>query len=97
MACKAIGCEISFQPDLKDDALVEAIGKQSPDVLVVRGTKVTEPMLAAGSDQAGRARRRRLQHHRRRRRFAARHLRFKLSRQKFDRRRRAGVCVDSRA
>jgi len=45
---EAIGCEISFQPDLKDDALVEAIGKEKPDVLVVRGTKVTEPMLAAG-------------------------------------------------
>src|SRR5438552_6422216 len=45
---QAIGCEVSFQPDLKDDALVEAIGKEKPDVLVVRGTKVTEPMLAAG-------------------------------------------------
>src|SRR5882672_984411 len=45
---QAIGCEISFQPDLKDDALVAAITEQQPDVLVVRGTKVTEPMLAAG-------------------------------------------------
>src|ERR1700675_929934 len=45
---QALGCEISFQPDLKDEALVEAIGTQKPDVLVVRGTKVTEPMLAAG-------------------------------------------------
>jgi D-3-phosphoglycerate dehydrogenase len=45
---KAIGCDVSFQPDLKDDALVEAIGKENPDVLVVRSTKVTEPMLAAG-------------------------------------------------
>jgi D-3-phosphoglycerate dehydrogenase len=45
---QAIGCEISFQPDLKDDALVAAIAKEQPDVLVVRGTKVTEPMLAAG-------------------------------------------------
>jgi D-3-phosphoglycerate dehydrogenase len=45
---QAIGCEISFQPDLKDDALVEAIATQKPDVLVVRGTKVTEQMLAAG-------------------------------------------------
>src|SRR5213596_4407061 len=45
---QALGCEISFQPDLKDDALVEAISKEQPDVLVVRGTKVTEPMLAAG-------------------------------------------------
>src|SRR6266446_8120021 len=45
---QAIGCEISFQPDLKDDALVEAIGTAKPDVLVVRGTKVTDAMLAAG-------------------------------------------------
>ncbi len=45
---QALGCEISFQPDLKDDALVEAIRKEAPDVLVVRGTKVTEPMLDAG-------------------------------------------------
>ena len=45
---RSIGCEISFQPDLKDDALVEVIAKQKPDVLIVRGTKVTEPMLEAG-------------------------------------------------
>jgi D-3-phosphoglycerate dehydrogenase len=45
---QAIGCDVSFQPDLKDDALTEAIRQQTPDVLVVRGTKVTEPMLAAG-------------------------------------------------
>src|SRR5438874_11574406 len=45
---QALGCDISFQPDLKDDALVEAIAKEQPDVLIVRGTKVTEPMLAAG-------------------------------------------------
>ncbi len=45
----ALGCEVSFQPDLKDEALVEAIAKHAPDVLVVRGTKVSEKMLAAGS------------------------------------------------
>src|SRR6267143_1397724 len=45
---QAIGCEVSSQPDLKDDALVTAIADLWPDVLVVRGTKVTEPMLAAG-------------------------------------------------
>src|SRR5215216_1539941 len=45
---QALGCEISYQPDLKDEALVEAIRKEAPDVLVVRGTKVTEPMLDAG-------------------------------------------------
>ncbi|HEX6718863.1 MAG TPA: phosphoglycerate dehydrogenase [Pyrinomonadaceae bacterium] len=45
---QALGCEISYQPDLKDDALIDAIRKEVPDVLVVRGTKVTEPMLEAG-------------------------------------------------
>lgn len=45
---KALGCDVSFQPELKDDALVDAIRAENPDVLVVRGTKVTEPMLAAG-------------------------------------------------
>src|SRR5437660_1667576 len=44
---QALGADISFQPDLKDAALVEAIAQQQPDVLVVRGTKVTEAMLAA--------------------------------------------------
>src|SRR5258705_7550653 len=43
-----IGCEVSFQPDLKGDALVAAIAEHKPDVLVGRGTKVTEAMLAAG-------------------------------------------------
>ena len=45
---QSLGCEISYQPDLKDDAFVEAIRKEAPDVLVVRGTRVTEPMLEAG-------------------------------------------------
>src|SRR3954452_19391305 len=45
---QSLGCDISFQPDLKDDALVDAIANEQPDVLVVRGTKVTESMLAAG-------------------------------------------------
>lgn len=45
---QSIGCDVSYQPDLKDEALTEAIGQEVPDVLVVRGTKVNEPMLAAG-------------------------------------------------
>src|SRR5215467_12263276 len=45
---EALGCEVTFQPDLKDETLVDAIATEKPDVLVVRGTKVTEPMLAAG-------------------------------------------------
>ena len=43
-----LGCEVSYQPDAKDDSLVAAISNHTPDVLVVRGTKVTEPMLDAG-------------------------------------------------
>ncbi len=45
----AAGCEFSYQPDVKDEALVEAIRSYGPDVLVVRSTKVTEPMLDAGA------------------------------------------------
>jgi len=45
----AIGCDVTFQPDLKDEALVEAIRTLKPDVLVVRSTKVMEAALAAGS------------------------------------------------
>jgi D-3-phosphoglycerate dehydrogenase len=45
---EALGCEVSYQPDLKDETLVNAIGSEAPDVLVVRGTKITEAMLAAG-------------------------------------------------
>lgn len=43
-----IGCEVNYQPDLKDDALRLGVEQVKPDVLVVRGTKVTEPMFAAG-------------------------------------------------
>lgn len=46
---RAAGCEVSFQPDLKDDALVDAIRQEEPDVLVVRGTKVSEAALDAGA------------------------------------------------
>jgi len=45
---KEIGCEVVYSPDLKDDSLVEAIRESHDDVLVVRSTRVTEGMLAAG-------------------------------------------------
>ena len=45
---RAAGCDVVYDPDLKDDALTEAVGRTSADVLVVRGTKVTAPMLDAG-------------------------------------------------
>ncbi len=46
---RTIGCEVSYQPDLKDAALVAAIGADEPDALVVRSTKVTEEMMDAGA------------------------------------------------
>jgi len=46
---EAMGCDVSYQPDLKDEALVSAIRELSPDIIVVRSTKVTETMLDAGS------------------------------------------------
>ncbi|MEP7337570.1 MAG: 3-phosphoglycerate dehydrogenase family protein [Acidobacteriota bacterium] len=45
---KAIGCEVISNPDLKDDALAQAIGEMQADVLVVRSTKVNEAALNAG-------------------------------------------------
>lgn len=45
---KAAGCEVVYQPELKDDALTEAVRASAADVLVVRSTKVTTPMLDAG-------------------------------------------------
>ena len=44
----AAGCEVIFEPDLKDEALTEAIRSSGAEVLVVRSTKVTTPMLDAG-------------------------------------------------
>jgi D-3-phosphoglycerate dehydrogenase / 2-oxoglutarate reductase len=47
-ALKESGCEVVYNPDLKDDSLVEAIRDSKADVLVVRSTKVTEAALATG-------------------------------------------------
>lgn len=45
---KAIGCEVISNPDLKDEALAQAVGETQADVLVVRSTKVNEAALNAG-------------------------------------------------
>lgn len=42
------GCEVIFQPDLKDEALAAAIAETAATVLIVRSTKVTREMLDAG-------------------------------------------------
>jgi D-3-phosphoglycerate dehydrogenase / 2-oxoglutarate reductase len=45
---RAAGCEVVYEPDLKDERLAGAIASSGADVLVVRSTKVTAPMLDAG-------------------------------------------------
>jgi D-3-phosphoglycerate dehydrogenase len=46
---RAAGCDVVYQPDLKDDALAAAVRETAADVLVVRSTTVTAPMLEAGA------------------------------------------------
>jgi D-3-phosphoglycerate dehydrogenase / 2-oxoglutarate reductase len=46
---QAAGCEVVYQPDLQDDALGHAIRDTMADVLVVRGTTVSGPMLEGGA------------------------------------------------
>jgi len=42
------GCELTYEPKLEGDSLRDAIARTGCVVLIVRGTKVTEPMLSAG-------------------------------------------------
>src|ERR1041385_5839243 len=44
----SLGCDVRYMPDVKDESLIEAVRTEQPEVLIVRGTKVTEPMLDAG-------------------------------------------------
>jgi D-3-phosphoglycerate dehydrogenase len=45
---KSLGCEVLYEPDAKDDALAEKVRASGAEILVVRSTKVTRPMLEAG-------------------------------------------------
>ena len=45
---KAAGCEVVYDPEAKDDRLIEAVRSTGAEVLVVRSTKVTSAMLDAG-------------------------------------------------
>ncbi|UCE60808.1 MAG: hydroxyacid dehydrogenase [Phycisphaerales bacterium] len=51
-ALKEAGLEVMVNPELKDDALTQAIGETDCDVLVVRSTRVQKPMLEASSKLA---------------------------------------------
>jgi len=46
---KAAGCDVVYQPDLKDDTLTQALRDSAADVLVVRSTAVNAAMLEAGA------------------------------------------------
>src|SRR3954468_19575878 len=46
---EAAGCDVVYQPDLKDDALTASIRESRADVLVVRSTEVKAPVLEGGA------------------------------------------------
>ncbi len=46
-----MGCEVTFDPELKEAALLGALGKVKPAVLVVRSTRVEADHLAAADTQ----------------------------------------------
>ena len=93
----AAGCEVVFDPALKDDELVSALRETRAEVLIVRSTKVTAAMMDAGDlalivragagyntiDVAGRV--------------GSRDLRLELPGQELDRGRGAGVRPHPRA
>jgi D-3-phosphoglycerate dehydrogenase len=45
---EAAGCDVVFEPGLKEDALATALRETGAEVLVVRSTKVTAPMIDGG-------------------------------------------------
>ena len=49
----AAGCEVLFEPDLKDDALVERVHESRAEALVVRGTKVPAAAIEIGAAPRG--------------------------------------------
>jgi D-3-phosphoglycerate dehydrogenase / 2-oxoglutarate reductase len=46
---RGLGCEVVYEPGLKDAALAATLASTGAEVLVVRSTQVTEPMLDAGA------------------------------------------------
>ena len=45
---RAAGCDVVFLPDTNKEQMQNAIGEHSPNVLIVRGTKVSGAAIAAG-------------------------------------------------
>ncbi|MCS7066453.1 MAG: hypothetical protein NZL85_09305, partial [Fimbriimonadales bacterium] len=46
----ALGCTVIYDPSLKEASLIDALHQHDPDVLIVRSTQVTAPMLEASSN-----------------------------------------------
>ena len=47
-ALRALGLGVTYQPDLKDAALADALSSTQADILLVRSTKVSDAILEAG-------------------------------------------------
>jgi D-3-phosphoglycerate dehydrogenase len=47
---QSLGCDVALNPDLSADALPAALREHNPDVLIVRGTKVTRAAVEAGAN-----------------------------------------------
>jgi len=45
---KALGCQIVYEPSLKDDALTQSLARSAAQILVVRSTPVSSAMMDAG-------------------------------------------------
>lgn len=46
---KALGLDVAYEPDLKDDSLLKSLQETNAEVLIVRSTKVTAPMAEVGN------------------------------------------------
>src|SRR5688572_27003927 len=49
---RQLGCEVVVQPDVPTEGLPALVKSEDPDVLVVRGKKVPEPVFGAGSKRS---------------------------------------------
>jgi D-3-phosphoglycerate dehydrogenase len=49
---RALGCEVAYEPKLKDDALRDTVARTDCGVLIVRSTKVGEAVMNAGRQLA---------------------------------------------
>ena len=47
---QALGCVVSHTPDAGADGMAAAVTEHDPDILIVRGTKVSEAAIAAGTN-----------------------------------------------